>query len=179
MIDYIFHGPPQGGVSGPAVAVDKTTGQLYFSHPSMAGWQPMGTVIALIKDAPDWTGIFLRNETGRNWANAIVAWKNDGSQTELHSTTNGTIYLTSNSSGGNSSNLRLDGTKYILAGNGYGQLRAAVGHQVAIQAYNTDPVTAEMQNSMVAFSVDEAANKLKFTVKYSNGVVKTGTVDLV
>jgi hypothetical protein len=43
---------------------------------------------------------------------------------------------------------------------------------------DTQADTVAMDNSKVAMHVDEAQNKLTFTVKYSDGTVKTGTVDL-
>lgn len=47
-----------------------------------------------------------------------------------------------------------------------------------IHAPPSAPPSADMNNSTVSMHVDEALNKLTFTVKYSDGTVKTGTVNL-
>lgn len=49
---------------------------------------------------------------------------------------------------------------------------------VYIHATSSAPPSADMNNSTVSMHVDESQNKLTFTVKYSDGTVKTGTVNL-
>ena len=51
---------------------------------------------------------------------------------------------------------------------------------VQIKTPTTPPISTDVNTSHVAFSVDETNNKLKFTVKYSDGTtVKTGEIALV
>ena len=49
---------------------------------------------------------------------------------------------------------------------------------VFAHAPSSAPDTLGMKNSAVTMHVDESQDKLTFTVKYSDGTVKTGTVDL-
>ena len=43
---------------------------------------------------------------------------------------------------------------------------------------STPPADTDLGNSMISFHLDQAANKLRVRVKYSNGTLKTGTVNL-
>jgi hypothetical protein len=42
MVDYVFNGVPTGGVSGPAIALDVSAGQLYYADTRTGGWQSIG-----------------------------------------------------------------------------------------------------------------------------------------
>lgn len=49
---------------------------------------------------------------------------------------------------------------------------------IYLHATSSAPPSADMNDSTVSMHVDEVQNKLTFTVKYSDGTVKTGTVNL-
>jgi len=46
-------------------------------------------------------------------------------------------------------------------------------------APSTAPPDADINNGMITFHLDQAANVLRFRVRYSNGVLKTGMITLV
>jgi hypothetical protein len=49
---------------------------------------------------------------------------------------------------------------------------------VALSAPSSAPTDANLNNSNISFWLDETNNKLKVRVKYSNGTLKTATIDL-
>lgn len=63
-------------------------------------------------------------------------------------------------------------------GNAIGEHLTVSSAGVFVHAPDSAPDTTDMNNSTTAMHLDEAQNKLTFTVKYSDGTVKTGTVDL-
>ncbi len=47
-----------------------------------------------------------------------------------------------------------------------------------IGAPNSAPADSDLDKGMISFHLDEAANKLRMRVRYSDGTLKTGSVNL-